>query len=450
MTDAAYLLRLRPALLALALLSAAPVLSAPSSAAAQEEEARLLFERGNQHLTAGLRARGRRRTRELEQALDAYLGVLRLGARTRNVVFNLGITLQELDRPEEAFNYFSEYLRSFDLSAEDRAAGEQRLEALRPEVAVLRIESTPPGAAVRVDRRDLPPRGTTPLEIAVAPGTRRLILSLDGYGEARAEATVAVGSRADVAATLSPEPVSVQVIAPGGGRLTLDDREIVAGRAVEVAPGAHVVRLEVEGAAPVERRFEVAAGSDPMVLELSATGPGPSGPRVALDIDTPAQVFLDGLQVGAGMQVEIPASPGDHEVRVVAPGRRDAVQRISLTGQERLHLDVTLGRGGGGGGLIAGRVVTAILALGGLGAGVALLAAESDAWSAWQNDYTEENADRLAQIQLGVDVTWSITAAVGLTALVLLFVDEGADSTVELGVAPAPGGGALALRGRLR
>ncbi len=446
-----FLLRLRPALsavalVAVALLAAAPVLTWTAPAEAQEEEARLLFERGNRPLTAGLRARGGRRTRELQQALDAYLQVMRLGARTRNVVFNLGITLQELERPEEAFNAFSEYLRGFELSPEDRAAGEQRLEALRPQVAVVRVESTPPGAEVRVDRRDLPPRGTTPLEIAVAPGTRRLILSREGYQEARAEATVAVGSRADVTATLEPAPVSVQFIAPGGGRLTLDDAEIVAGRAVEVTPGAHVVRLEVPGAPPVERRFEVAPGAPPMVLELSATAVAQGEGRVLVSSNVAAQVTLDGEPAGSGERLELSPPPGAHVLTITAEGHRPVTHRFSVADGETLRLRGVLDPHGPPGGLIAGRLILGVLALGGLATGVALLVEEGDAHAAWVNDYTDANADRLEAAQLAVDVTMGLTAALGVAALVLLFLDEG-DSSIEVGAAPTPGGGVFLARG---
>ncbi len=96
------------ALLGCTLLGAALLWATPATA--QQEEAALLFERGNQHLARGLRTHGRTRSRELNEALDAYLGVLRLGARTRNVVFNVALALAELGRDDEAFNYFSEYL----------------------------------------------------------------------------------------------------------------------------------------------------------------------------------------------------------------------------------------------------------------------------------------------------------------------------------------------------
>jgi hypothetical protein len=447
------------ALLCAALLVTAPaVLASPSRAAAQEEEARLLFERGNQHLARGLRARGRLRQRELSEALDAYLGVLRLGARTRNVVFNLALTLQELGRAEEAFNYYSEYLRSFDLSAADRAEGRRRLEALRGEVAVLSITSTPEGAAVRVDRRDLPVRGETPLEIAVSEGAHRVFLEAEGYEDAAAEATAAIGRTAEVAVELIPEPVPVQVIAPSRGRLTLDGEPITAGTSVPVAPGPHVVRLEMEGAPPVDRRFEVQPGSAPMVLELNAGGAA-AGPRLALTLDEPAAVFLDNVQVGRGRRVEVPVTPGEHEVRVEARGFNPATHRFRADGEERLALNVDLGRRASTGGLTAGRTISAIVATLGLATGGVLLGLATDARGRWEDEVEstprpggEEAANRAGQdlerFTLGTDIAFGITAAVGTLAIVLLAVDpgEGEASSIEVAASPTAGGGALQAR----
>src|SRR5690606_36466893 len=105
-----------------------------------------------------------------------------------------------------------------------------------------RVESTPPGADVRVGRRDLPVRGATPIELALPPGTHPLFLTRAGYAEASGEASATVGSTATVSLALTPEPIAVQVLAPAHGRLTLDDEVIEPGRTLAVAPGAHLVR----------------------------------------------------------------------------------------------------------------------------------------------------------------------------------------------------------------
>ncbi len=436
---------------------------APSLASAQQEEARLLFERGNQHLARGLHARGRAREHELTEALDAYLGVLRLGARTRNVVFNVALTMAERGRHDEAFNYFSEYLRAFDLSAEDRAEGERRIDALRPRVAVLRIESAPDAAEVRLDRRDLPVRGTTPLEVAVAAGPHTVFATREGYTEATATGSASVGASARVELALTPEPIDVQVIAPSVGVLTLDGQPIEPGRHVPVAPGPHVVRLEVPNAPPVERRFEVAAGAAPLALELSAPTTA-VGPQLAIAVDAPAEVFIDNVRAAQGERAELPMLPGPHILRVVAPGRTPLVHRLTLGSDEHLALTVHRGQQADATGLDVARTVFGVLTGVGVGvwAGLAIRATDlSDQWNAAVAQYNDqlhsgqtptstrsmleglghdvEDAALLADIALGV------TSALAITTLILLIVSPGADdeSSVQVGAAPTQSGGVV-------
>lgn len=443
------------------LFAALLALAAAAPAEAQEEEARLLFERGNTHLANGMRARGARRTRELSEALDAYLGVLRLGGRTRNVVFNLALTLQELGREAEAFNYYSQYLLEFELSAEDRAAGQERIDAIRPRVAVANVTSTPPGAEVRVGRRDLPARGTTPLELALPAGQHTLLFSREGFEDATANVTVSIGQSSPVAVELVGRPVAVQFIAPGGGRLLLDGEEIAAGRAIPVRPGSHLVRLELPNAPPVERRFEVQPGAEPMNLTLAPGGPA-SASRVVLDANVEADVFLDGIPVGRGARVELPALPGEHTLRVEAPGHTTATQTITLDPDQTLALNVTMGERVSTGGLNAGRGITGVIAaLGVVGSAIATGAA-LDLRAQWDRDISMqpesgENevdlhalADRLEAAALATDILWSVTAVFGTVAIILLIVDPGSDaaSTIEVAARPLPGGGAVAITGR--
>lgn len=449
-------------LFAALLVMATAVLADPDRAAAQEGEARLLFEQGNQHLARGLRARGRVRERELTEALDAYLGVLRLGARTQNVVFNLGLTLEELGRVSEAFNYYSEYLHAYELEEDDRAEGQRRLDSLRDRVAVLSIASTPEGAEVRVDRRDLPVRGNTPLEIAVSEGEHRVFLDAPGFEGGTMLAVAAIGQTTEVSIELTPEPVPVQVIAPSRGRLTLDGEPLTAGTTVPVTPGSHVVRLEVEGAVPEERRFEVQAGSPPMVLELSAPAGTVSAPRLAVAIDVPAAVYLDDVPIGQGARVELPITPGDHVVRVEAPGFHPAERRFRAPPGGRVTLNVDLGRSVRTGALDAGRALAGVSAAIGLATGSVFLGLAADARPRYEDAIARqamnptgagetearELARELEAYTIGTDVAFAITAAIGTVAVILIAIDPGTDETssIELGAVPSAGGGILQAR----
>jgi hypothetical protein len=159
-------------------------LGSPSLATAQSTsenaEARVYFEEGNRLYEQANRARDAQRVTLLQRSLEAYVDSLRI-VRSRNALFNAAIVLGELGRNDESFNYFSEYLRIEGLPAEDRKDASRRRDALRSEVAVLEVTTEPAGALLWVDRKDLAPRGETPIELALPSGEHRIFIERDGY-----------------------------------------------------------------------------------------------------------------------------------------------------------------------------------------------------------------------------------------------------------------------------
>lgn len=321
---------LRPATLAVALVVAVPLV-APTAAEAQSgnAEARSHFDAGNRHFARARRLRGARQTRALEAALDEYMQTLAI-VRSRNALFNTALVLEQLDRPTEAFGYVREYLAIRGLSDQERADGEARMAALREKVAVVALASEPAGAEVFVDRLDLAARGTTPIEIAVAPGEHTLYFRLPHHETAEDTVEAATGERAELSVSLDPEPVAVtlEVMAPAQTPLTLDGEPAEAGT-VELAPGLHVARLEPRDRTPVERRFEVRPGEPMRVrLELSAA-PVRTVETGTIQVlsNVAAQVFVDDAPVGEGEEVTTEASTGSHVVEVRVEGR-DPLRRL--------------------------------------------------------------------------------------------------------------------------
>jgi len=186
-------------------------LTSPSVSAAQgtseNAEARVYFEEGNRLYEQASGARGTQRTTLLQRSLEAYVDSLRI-VRSRNALFNAAIVLGELGRNDESFNYFGEYLRIEELPAADREDATRRRDALRNEVAVLQVTTEPEGALLWVDRKDLAPRGETPIELALPPGEHRTFVEKDGYTSVERTQNAVRGQTVVLELSLAPIPVA--------------------------------------------------------------------------------------------------------------------------------------------------------------------------------------------------------------------------------------------------
>lgn len=195
----------------------------PFLAAAQgtpdNAEARVYFEEGNRLYERANRAQGAERAALLQRSLEAYVDSLQI-VRTRNALFNAAIVLGELGRHPESFNYLSEYLRIEGLSAEDRAEATRRRDALRDEVAVLRVITEPEGALLWLDRKDLAPLGETPIELALPPGEHRIFAEKEGHEPVERIQELVRGHTVHVELALSvlpiepPSPLPAEPLAP--------------------------------------------------------------------------------------------------------------------------------------------------------------------------------------------------------------------------------------------
>lgn len=434
--------RLRPLLLGLALGAAPLVLS--TARADDVAEATASFQVGNEHFQRAMRSRGARRTEELEQALSAYFASLE-HVRSRNVVYNTALVLEQLERHTEAFNYWLEYLAVDGLSDAERADGEQHREALRARVALVRVTSAP-DADVWIDRRDLGLRGHTPLELAVSPGEHVVLLRAPSFRDAQVAAAAVVGQVATVRVTLSAEPIAVRVVAPPESSVAIDDSPLPAGSVASLAPGSHIARLTT-GGRTIEHTFDVAPGATNVVVDLSALRPPVDRVTpIVVRSSVPALVTVDATSHGQGTEVRVEASPGPHRVMVTAEGRRPWRGSLTLA-DAPLELDVSLATPADGW-IYAGRATFGALALTALSFGIGMLvdaSAKRDDNASTPNDAT---ASALADATLRVDVSWSIFAATGGLAVLFLALDPGGgESHAEISVAPMLGGAALTLRG---
>src|SRR5438132_11085335 len=157
-----------------AALLCALVVCPPLPADSLADEADFRFHRG-----VTLHAQGR-----VEEARSEFLASNRL-VRNRNAISNVARCFEQLRKHNEAFRWYSEMLGD-EMPDQDRREVTAALQRLRPSLALLRVESDPPGATVYVDRKDLGARGQTPVTLALPPGKATAILELPGFKPAQA------------------------------------------------------------------------------------------------------------------------------------------------------------------------------------------------------------------------------------------------------------------------
>ncbi|MET0591915.1 MAG: PEGA domain-containing protein, partial [Polyangiaceae bacterium] len=177
------------------LFAAALLLGAPRAYADDlADEADLQFQLGATRYGAG----------DYQGALEHFLASNRL-VPNRNVSFNIARSFEKLKQYPAAFRYYTQALEG-EKDPETRARVEGALETVKPNVAVLKIVTNPPGATVFIDRRDLGPRGTSPRLLGLAPGKYKVIVELPNYTSAEsAEIDAPLAQETVVELTLQPK-----------------------------------------------------------------------------------------------------------------------------------------------------------------------------------------------------------------------------------------------------
>lgn len=441
---------------------------APPVAAQTENDARMMLEEGNRYLEQAQRLGGRARQRALREALSHYHRALQI-TRSRSVIFNVALCYEMLGRYDDAFAYYTEYLGFEDLPPSDRAIAEERLEEIRPHVALVEVTSRPEGATIYVDRTDLPPRGVTPTTVAIPAGPHRIILELEHYESADQQVDAALGQTREVHFDLAALPAQVRFETdPPGAEIRLDDENApplgTTPLTTSVPAGSHRVYATLEDRSGREVFDAPPGGSITVPVVLGApTTPG----FVDLNVDAPAaEVTVDGQEVGNAPIRRLRLTPGRHRITVDAGTEHEIWSDVvEVTPGARFTMDVHLapaeprrrfGPWPNVGLVLAGMLMVASAATGGW------------AWSLYTDfqeieDLCNEDRDgdpqrcatgtalrddaidlrdRIRPLAIATDVLWISAVVLGLTSMTLaIFNREIVDSTtVTIGAAPTPGG----------
>ena len=317
---------------AVALFAVAATLSAAPARADRAAEARFHDELARRHYAA----------RRFEPAAREFMIEQRL-APNPNIVFNIALCFQHLRRHPDAYMYFAEYLAA-GTDESRRTQAQTALRQIHPHVALVRVESDPPGASIFVDRRELGQYGTTPRVLALDAGEHRIWVELDGYRNAERTTELSLGNEATV--RLSPEQIlgRLRVGASTAAQVRVIDAagELVAEGATpfdeELPPGTY----QVEASAGEERWSEPLLVRGEATTEATASLRGPTGEMTVMATVTGALVSLDGRERGFTPQVLRDIPVGEHALTVTSDGTAPYRGTIEIGTDYRAWASVTL------------------------------------------------------------------------------------------------------------
>ncbi len=281
------------------------------------------------------------RKSDWEGALEHLLASNRL-VPNRNVGFNIARCYEQMGQFSQAWRYYAEYVR-LEPDPERRSAGERALERVNAQVALVRIETDPPGATVYIDRKNLGPRGTSPVSLALPPGEHSVIVELAGHEEQAVPVNLVVGQTASASAELVQILGTLKVDGtPAGATVRLGDEtgEVLGTLPSELSlpPGPHVLVVSAEGFRTARQVVQVSAATPARTavdLELV------TGKLVVDALERDALVEIDGQAAGFTPAVlEVPT--GKHVVRVSLRGFRPYEAEVEVSEERSTSLEVQL------------------------------------------------------------------------------------------------------------
>jgi outer membrane receptor for ferrienterochelin and colicin len=275
-------------------------------------------------------------------ALEQFLTSNRL-VPNRNVTYNVARCYEELRAFPEAYRYFSLALAD-ETDAAVRARIERALASLRQNVAVLEIQSEPPGATVFVERRDLGARGNTPLALGLKPGAYVVLAELPGYHPARAVVpALGVGQSRRVVLELEPilGRVTVADTARGARVRVGDPAAVVSCTApcdLDLPEGRHRLYLELPGYRPSELEVSVERNHTARLRpELTAL----TGSLVVSTDEPGALVELDGQPRGfTPLVLGVPV--GRHRLQISLGGFKSVAREVVVADGRQTRVEVAL------------------------------------------------------------------------------------------------------------
>lgn len=280
----------------------------------------------------------RYRLSDYRAALSYFLASNRL-APNDNVRFNIARTFQRLKQYPEAYRW-CEVALSGAIDSQLRAQLEETRAAIAREVSVVELATVPSGATVYVDRKDLGSVAVTPTRIAVAPGTHRLIVEMEGYETGHSEPLLlSPGEVRAVSLSLEQIVGSVVVRAQAETKVWVNERSdaprCLTPCTLSLPEGEHRLLFERAGFRVRSARVRVEARQ---VVTVEAEAVPVTGTLLVTSVERDAMIEIDGAPVGFSPTVVRNVPAGVRLVRISAPGFEPVEQAVRVEEDQQAEL----------------------------------------------------------------------------------------------------------------
>jgi outer membrane receptor protein involved in Fe transport len=308
----------------------------PSPFAEQADEAQFHFLRGNRAY----------QEKRFEDALASYYLSNRL-VPNRNVQFNIARCLDRLGRYDESYRAWTTLLAQ-SLPGKERQAVREAIDQLRPHLALLEIETTPPGAAIFAGRRDLGALGLTPKSLALPAGLTKIILDHDGYRPVELVAEPTKGKQIKLSATLERIFGEIDIRrVPENAEIRRDflDGDVVrhGPGTAKIVPGPAVLFVSAPGFQTERVVVDVPPDTSVPVDVLMSPAATPAGTLVVRANIAGALVRIDGKEAGFAPAVIDGVPAGSRRVEILEEGRQPFLEIVDVRKGERIFVDAHLG-----------------------------------------------------------------------------------------------------------
>ena len=197
-------------------------------------------------------------------------------------------------------------------------------------------------------------RGVTPVEVMVPRGGAMLTFRLDGYQDVVQSVGMSAGERRTLALKLEGRPARLTVVTdPDKAKIFLDGN--YQGKSPvtvpAAAPGAHEIRVELPGHAPVSRTVKLAKGGDTTEtfrlesvlgrLEVITT---PAGAKVSVDGKAVGITRHQGDSERSHILMIEKIAAGEHAVFAHLDGYLDVSRKVVVGAKETKQLYISLKR----------------------------------------------------------------------------------------------------------